>query len=442
MSKQKNIVKISLSPITKSLLEIELSKRGYGNYSKYIKEILFGKKNNIIEKTNSKRNEASADELISQVNQFRYFQKYHKLRFIEDSLFVKKYASEKYPVWERRTMYLYFKNEELLYYVMELIPYIESITDIDVPRIQIDVKDMYFPLHETYYKGAKIEKRKEYDKHYTSATIHIRFNESEYESLKTRMEKDGWLSFNGFIRYTVFGLHPENKIKKEIKTFNKKYVGLLFTNILADAIAKLEYAKYCYAEDMHFWQMTGPQEFDYWVTLEKRWQKRFTKILKAILEYSESIIKTYGIVLDEKGEHPYEDLDMSNKEELDRLAEELRNEILEQHGIDIAYNATQTLAFSGRLLADARIINDKNGRELLFFKVDCSNNEQDEDTSFNHYSCVYNDTGYISLKKGDQVFVDGILFPSLKIDDKGEPHMSLIVKVINLERGKTATRNG
>lgn len=333
MDKQR-IVKISLTPITKSLLVI----KGCCSYSKYAKKIIFGNRDSVIENPDTKTNTASASELISKVNQFRYYEKYHKLRFIEDTLFVKKFAPEKYPVWKRRTMYLYFKNEELLYYVMELIPYIESITDIDVPRIPIDMKDMYFPQHETYYRGARIEKRKEYDKHYTSTAVHIRFNESEYNELKKKMSKDGWQSVNGFIRYTIFGLHPEEDILTEIKTFNKKYVGLLFTNILADAIAKLEYAKYCYAEDMHFWQMTGPQEFDYWVTLEKRWQKRFTEILKGILEYSESIIKTYGIVLDEKGEHPYETLDMTNKEELDRLAEQLRKEVLEQHGIDIAFN--------------------------------------------------------------------------------------------------------
>lgn len=99
----------------------------------------------------------------------------------------------------------------------------------------------------------------------------------------------------------------------------------------------------------------------------------------------------------------------------------------------------QNINLSGTLLKDAETGTDKNGKTYVRFTITCGWNDQYNRTQYTHYLCTCYIKGYDSLKKGDQVFVNGEQRATIEYDNSGKAYLNLHVMVFNINRGYRAS---
>ena len=90
----------------------------------------------------------------------------------------------------------------------------------------------------------------------------------------------------------------------------------------------------------------------------------------------------------------------------------------------------QNIILSGLLLEDSEVKTDKNGHELIRFRLACYDYDYAGKRQITIFKCIVRDPNYKNLKVDDMVFITGKLFIT-KLRD----NIDLIVNVFNINRG-------
>lgn len=177
-------------------------------------------------------------------------------------------------------------------------------------------------------RTADKEDKKEYFKMKDRNVIRIRMNAKERSLLETAMRAEGWEIVSGFIKYKLFGLNSERKVREMIKKKSTEELVILLRNTVLDLTDNFIYFRFRYDKDMRQLYREEGVDLKKWTGATNRWHSEIAK-------RTEEALTTIRLIARELGIKEYFDLpsskmdinpDTASKEELDRLADQLRKE--------------------------------------------------------------------------------------------------------------------
>ena len=183
------------------------------------------------------------------------------------------------------------------------------------------------------------ETRKNYMRSKNKHTIKFRLDEMEKTLLEEMMRKEGWQNISGFIKTKLFGDDPEKEFKKIIKSVDKDTTVIALKNalmMLADNVIEI---KSRYDKDMSVLYQEEGVDLKAWIGKTNRWHRALIEKQDETLRLIRMIAEAVGV--DDKIRIKTEihgDVSKMPKEEQDRLAEQLRREMIANGYGDILDN--------------------------------------------------------------------------------------------------------
>lgn len=171
------------------------------------------------------------------------------------------------------------------------------------------------------------EDRKARQRMYDRRTIQVRLNDKERSLLESSMRKEGWTNKNGFIRYRLFGLDPDQKVERMIEGKNPDDLVILLKNGTLELAEYFLYFYSRYEKDMaQLWKEEGV-DMNAWTSATNRWHSEVAKRIEQYFATSRKIAAALG--LEEYFRLPSEAMNPTwdaTTEEMDAVAGQLRKE--------------------------------------------------------------------------------------------------------------------
>ena len=183
------------------------------------------------------------------------------------------------------------------------------------------------------------ETRKNYMRTKNKHTVKFRLDAEENTLLEEMMRKEGWGNMSGFIRNRMFGDDPEDEFKKVIKNGDKDTIVTALKNHLMELADIQIYLKSRYDKDMSVLYQEEGVDLKAWIGKTNRWHHALIEKQDETLRLVRMIAEAVGV--DDKIRIKTEmhgDVSKMPKEEQDRLAEQLRREMIANGYGDILNN--------------------------------------------------------------------------------------------------------
>ena len=170
--------------------------------------------------------------------------------------------------------------------------------------------------------------KKQYFKMADSHVIKVRMNAAERSLLESSMRKDNWDNVSGYIKYKLFGISPERRIRELIKRKNSDELAILLRNTVLDLTDQFIYFRYRYERDMRQLYREEGVDLKKWTSSTNRWH---TEVAKR----TEEALNTIRAIASELGFKEYFNLpsasmnvnaENASKEDMDKLAEQMHKE--------------------------------------------------------------------------------------------------------------------
>lgn len=168
------------------------------------------------------------------------------------------------------------------------------------------------------------EKRKKYYRAKRCQSVKLHLNTKERTILQTRMNKEGWENTSGFIKYCLFGDDPDYKYKKLLEENNPEQMSIVLNTMVHDIMISLNYFQFRYEKDMRQLYREEGVDLRAWVKATYEPHVQTIQLLSDVYGSLRQIADHFGIEIRGVQLNPLpEDFDYSNKENLDKIAQEL-----------------------------------------------------------------------------------------------------------------------
>ena len=183
------------------------------------------------------------------------------------------------------------------------------------------------------------EARKAYKKMKSGSVYRVSLNATEKTLLEKEMNDSGWGNISGFIRFKLFGEDPEKTFRKIITDKNPENIITALKNHLMELADIQIYLKSRYDKDMSVLYQEEGIDLKAWIGKTNRWHRALIEKQDETLRLIRMIAEAVGV--DDKIRIKTEmhgDVSKMPKEEQDRLAEQLRREMIANGYGDIVDN--------------------------------------------------------------------------------------------------------
>lgn len=174
----------------------------------------------------------------------------------------------------------------------------------------------------------KKENQKEYYKGKNKTKLDVRLTTSEHVLLVGKMKEEDWANVSGYIKFKLFGLDYERGLDKVTEGKNAETIGAMLRDAVLILATKTDYFRYRYEKDMNQLYEEEGVDVKKWIDATNKWRKALDSDLNEVLKTIRQIAKV--LQLDEYFHLPssnmHFDPDHPSKEEMDKLAEQLRIE--------------------------------------------------------------------------------------------------------------------
>ena len=172
------------------------------------------------------------------------------------------------------------------------------------------------------------EDKRKYFQMMDRKTIQIRVNPAERSLLEIEKKKIGSKNTSGFIKYKLFGIHPEVKLETIIESNDEQSIGIIIQNYLFNLVNYYSYITYRYERDMRQLYREEGVDVEKWIEKTNLPHEALLRRTDETFRMINKIAKAIG--LNDFMEMPSDamkiDVDNASKEELDRLAEQIQKE--------------------------------------------------------------------------------------------------------------------
>ena len=174
----------------------------------------------------------------------------------------------------------------------------------------------------------KKENQKEYYKGKNKTKLDVRLTASEHVLLVGQMKEEDWANLSGYIKYKLFGLDYDRGLNKVTEGKNAETIGAMLRDAVLVLASKTDYFRYRYEKDMSQLYKEEGVDINKWIDATSKWRKALDSDLNELLKTIRQIAKV--LQLDDYFHLPSSDMhidpDHPSKEEMDKLAEQLRIE--------------------------------------------------------------------------------------------------------------------